>query len=276
MRIGLWLALWIVGCGRGKVQLGTGPEIDGRLTSDVFTWTCGTVTDTGIANEYAGVFSQSVALQYAPDALSNVTLPAAGGCTADLGVFAKDAGGTGADLPDVTGEPGWESAVDHGTLEKLATGYWYDNVFDDYLGCREPDELLTGGLALTEAGDLTGLATPEPGENSPVDVTPNPSGGLTFGEDVSIAWSQSGWDDVWVQVRRERDAELWASVTCNATGSGSFTVDSDVWSLLGDDVDGTDNNLYVAFQKTEVADTEGGQRIELVTRSIAVAVIKDR
>lgn len=275
MRVGLLIVVGLVGCGRGKVSLGTGPEIDGRFTSDVFTWTCGTRTDTGIENTYAGVFSQSVTLQYAPDALESVSLPAVGGCTADLGVFATDAGGVGADLPDTSGEPGWESSVDNGTLEQLATGFWYDNVFDDYMGCREPDELLSGGLSLTDAGDLSGLSTPEPGQNSAVAISPDPTGGLPYGDPISVSWTSSGWDAIWVQVRREREGELWASVTCNATDASSFEIDESVWALLGDDIDGTDNNLYVAFQSTSAHDTEGGQRLELVTRSIAVAVIDD-
>ena len=104
-----------VGCS-DDLELGGGPEGDGRLTADIYTWEC---TDLG-DDLWEGVYAFNVAFEYAPDGVQSRDLPEAGNCTADLSMFPMDAGKAGADIPESEGDPAWATTTNDGPLEELA------------------------------------------------------------------------------------------------------------------------------------------------------------
>jgi hypothetical protein len=48
-----------------------------------------------------------------------------------------------------------------------------------------------------------------------------------------------------------------------------------VWSLLNQDVPVEQNNLYVTFENSSVAEMSDGTTLQSVTRSVAVALVND-
>jgi hypothetical protein len=269
-------ALLLLGCSADKGGGdGSGEERDGRLISDVYSWLC----DDG--SEYQGVFKQEITLEYAPDGLGSLEPPSAGGCQIDKDMFPTGAGSLGTDLPDLSGEPTWSSAVDSGELQEVGAGFWRDNVTDNVHSCQDITDLMESGIELTDAGVLTGTATPAPPEIPVVDfdgLTYHPETGaetIEWGDEIVVSWDDHGWEEVWVQVRREREGEAWESVTCNATGDSSFTMESDVWDLMNEDLEVEHNNIYVAFTMSKEETSEDGLRVEAVTRAMAVAVVQD-
>jgi hypothetical protein len=264
------------GCSGDKGgSLGQGEERDARLISDVYTWLCNDGT------EYQGVFKQEITLEYAPDGLGSLAPPSAGGCQVDKDMFPSSAGPGGEDLPDMNGVPAWASAVDSGELQEMAPGFWRDNVSDNVHSCQDITDLMGSGIELTSASVLTGTATPSPPEVPVVDF-----GGLTYhsetgaetiewGDEIEASWGEHGWEQVWVQIRREREGEAWESVTCNATGDTSFTMTSDVWGLMDENLQVESNNIYVAFTMTKEETSEEGLKVEAVTRAMAVGVVQD-
>lgn len=254
-------------CGSGKGSLGKGPELDGRLVSDVYTWPCGSSDD-----EWEGAYAQTVALQFSPDALTPLDLPFVGSCASDLSMFPVDAGGVGSDLPEVSGDIDWTTGAGSGQLEPQATGFWFDDVFSNYMSCEEVEDLLEGGVTLGDAGPLSGVAAPEPGRTARVQRDPDDRV-VAWGQPLTLEWQAADWSESWVQIRRERSGELFGSVTCNTTGLDTFTITSDVWALLGDEQSGTSANVYTAVQNSALFETDDGQRVETLTRSVAVAVV---
>ena len=89
------------------------------------------------------------------------------------------------------------------------------------------------------------------------------------------SWESHEWDEVWVQIRREREGEAWEAVNCNVTGQDSFTVDETIWSLMDENLQVDQNNVYVAFQRTGEELTADGQKVQTATRAMAMGVIQD-
>jgi hypothetical protein len=278
MRIALVIAATLFGCKSGKSTIpGLGPEVDARLVSDVFTWTCAS-EDTGgtILDQWQGVFAQEVALAYAPDLIEDFSLPSPGSCTVELDLFPSSAGAGGMGIVDLDGEPEWATDVDAGKLKEQAAGFWADDVFADTHGCQDVEEILAGGTELTQAAGLTGAVTPEPDEVPTVTFGAAEDGeSVAWGSTFEITWESHGWAETWIQVRREFEGEAWEVVTCNATGGNSFTMSADVWDLMNAGLSVDVNNLYVGFQTTDTQVMDDGSKVEVHTRAIAVAVVPE-
>jgi hypothetical protein len=272
----LFAALFLVGCKTtGGADFGVGPENDARFIADVYTWQC---QNDGGTDFYEGVFSFNVSLEVAPDALVPRSLPAPGGCSADLSMFGADPNSVLADIPALSDEPRWETDLDSGELENLAEGWYYDEVFDNVHNCQTADALISGGTRLVDAGSLTGAVTPDPGiinDVTLVSTSDYQETGFEFGEEIDIDWDAEGWDEAWIQIRRERNGEAWEYVTCNVTGLDGFTLGDDVWGLMTENLGDVFNNVYVAFQNHGMLETEDGQKVEVATRAMHVAVAFD-
>lgn len=260
--------LSLLGC-KGNVDLGQGAEADARLTADVYTWECG---DSSTGEIYEGAFSWNISLEYAPDGLQDRQLPS--GCVAGLSMFPFDAGASGTDIPGLSDEPDWEAGTRSGELLREGAGFYYDEVFTNVHTCEPADELLGGGLELLEAGPFSGAIAPEAGTIADVSVDAGDDDLIDFGETVEVSWDADEWDEVWIQVRQERDGEAWGTVTCNAGSGDSFTVGDDVWELLNSQLDTPYINLYVGFQNSETQEMDDGQKIEVVTRGMHVFVVQ--
>lgn len=266
------------GCKVGCVNClgyGLGPEVDGRFVTDLKTWLC---RDPETGRSYEGAFAFDLSLEYAPDALDIRQLPSVGGCSYGLNLFADSAGEGGLDIPELDDEPTWVTSVDEGELSKMSAGYYRDEVFEDERTCQEAGRLLESGAELGGAWDLTGATTPAPGvfTGASLNGEDSQAAGFVLGEVIDVDWVADGWDTSWLQLRRE-DAEGTAreTVTCNTTGLDAFTIDDQVWSMVTTDLPGVMNNVYVGFQNTDEFATEGGQRVEVATRAMHVAVIVD-
>ena len=266
------------GCNSGKATLGGGPEKDARLIADVYTWECSSSDDDGkVTDVWQGVFGQQIYLQFAPDALEPLDLPSAGGCELGLDMFPSDAGAGGADLANLSGQIRWGTDSSAGEFDSVAEGCWEDDVLDNVHSCTPVSDILESGIALTNAGDLTGAVTPAPSE-VPVVTFSHADGDentIAWGEEITASWDEPDWDAVWVQIRREREGEAWESVTCNVSGDTSFTLDSSLWSLMDPDLNIETNNLYVAFQNSDQQVLDNGLKVETLTRAMAVAVVQD-
>jgi hypothetical protein len=132
---------------------------------------------------------------------------------------------------------------------------------------------MAGGITLVDAGPLTGAATPPPNA-APTVRFGDRATSIEFGDSVTIEWDAHLWDEVFVQVRREKEGEAWESVTCNATTLDSFDIDEAVWGLMDERIDVDRNNIYVGFQTTG-RETVNGNAVQVLTRAIAVAVVED-
>lgn len=270
-------ALLSLGC-KGSLNLGKGEEPDSRFTADVYVWPCiEKGADTGSEDTlYNGVYAFDLALEYAPDALASQTLPAPGSCEASLSVFPIDAGASGVDIPDLAGDPEWESVVDVGVLAHGSPGFYYSNVLENQRSCQTTNDVVGGGVALTNAGAITGARTPDPGDLGAVTVADASGDGiLDFGEVTEVSWEASGWNETWVQIRQERDGEAWGTVTCNTTGMESFTLDASVWGELSETLPVQYINLYVGFTAANTQLPDEVQKVHARTRTIYVQVIQD-
>ena len=270
----------MTGCLGGKTQVGTvdtggggegsGTNKDARIIADAFTWQCSAAGDL-----YPGVFAHIVTMEYAPDGLRSLELPAAGECTYGLDMFPSNAGENAASLESILGNPSWSSDNYTGALELMSTGFWIDDVLEDTHSCEEVDQRLEGGTSIEQAGALSGASTPEPVEMPLVEYDGFESI-LEWGDEVTASWDgDHEWSQVWVQIRREVDGEAWESVTCNATGSDSFTIDDAIWGLLDNDLNVDRNNVYIAFQNASTVETDSGLKVDVLTRSIDIAVVSD-
>lgn len=270
----LWLGLGLLaGCDPTKIPLGQGGDVDARLYADVYTWQCEDRSSDPVTY-YDGVYSYQVAMEYAPDALVTRDLPSAG-CTSGLDLFPVDAGSGGENIPDA-GNPTWANGDVSGTLTNRSDGFYFDDVFGDVDNCTYADELIGDGTSLSGAGSFSGARTPSAGSLDGVDISDfDETTGLTFGQSVDVAWTQKGWDEAWVQLRAESGGALVDSVTCNTNGANTFTVDDDVWALMNSAVEPDVTNLFVTMQNSDTVDTEDGQKIELVTRVIHAAVVRE-
>lgn len=265
---------FLAACDPQKIALGQGGDVDARLYADVYTWKC--EDRSGDETQYYdGVYSYQVSLEYAPDSLVSRKLPSAG-CTSGLDLFPIDAGSAGEDLPDV-GNPTWANGDVSGTLTHRSDGFYYDDVFGAVDNCTYASDLIGDGTSLSGAGVFSGARTPSAGSLDGIEISNfDTETGLTFGQTVDVSWTQKGWDDAWVQIRTESSGgELADSVTCNTGGANSFTVDDQVWSLMNSAVEADVTNLFVTMQNSETVDTEDGQKIDLVTRVVHAAVVRE-
>lgn len=267
--------LALVACENSKIELGGGPEPDARLIADLYTWECNIQEDEEIVS-WEGAFSYNVSMQYAPDALPSLDLPASG-CNAGADIFPGDAGTGAQDLPD--GTPDWYNTDDfNGTFDQDGTGFYFEDVFSNQRTCTRVEEILGDGTKLANAGSFSGARTPTPGELASISITGadiDATTGLPFGSELDVAWESTDWDATWVQIRREQGGSLVEAATCNTTGDTTFSVDSDVWDLLHDTVVVDVTNLYVGTQSTSTITTDDGQEIELITRMMHIAVVQD-
>jgi hypothetical protein len=270
--------LTMFGCGSGKAVLDdtTGVETngqflkDGRLIADVFTWEC---LSKG-ADPYLGTYAHMISLEYAPDALRSLDLPAPGECSYGLDMFPSNAGAGGTNIAGIESQPEWESESYDGELELTAAGFWFDDVLGNEHLCAEATERLEGGTKLFDAGVLSGISTPQPADIPNLEYDGFDTV-IDFGSDIDISWEEHDWEQVWVQLRRESGNDVVESVTCNVTNGTSFTVDADVWAMLDSSLNVEKNNLYVAFQRAETVQTTDDQLIDVFTRVIDIAVIID-
>jgi hypothetical protein len=273
MRLSLLVLLLSAACEPKSIPLGGGAPPDARFIADVYTWECQDAEGGG--DLYEGVFAYDVSLEYSPDGLAERDLPASG-CTRGLDIFPADAGSGGMDIPDVD-EPTWANEGMSGVLSRESDGFYHDDVFQNQSGCTPAEDLLGDGTTLAAAGVFNGASAPAPGTLADVSIDGDldEESGIPFGSQVTATWDASGWDNSWVQIRREKDGGLIESVTCNTDGSESFTVDDDVWSLLSEDLAVDVTNLYVAVQTEGESSTSDGQEILTYTRAMHVAVIQD-
>lgn len=276
MRLFLLLPLLVAACKGKSVPLGQGPERDARLIADVYTWSC-EQQDTGSGEilEWEGVFAYDVILEYAPDQLVDRSLPASG-CVATSEGFPRDAGAGAVDIPGV-GTPEWSNGDFSGTIPWASTGFYETSVFDKQRSCQEADDLLGDGTLLASAGAFSGARAPAPGSLMEVELSGEVDEvtGITFGAEVTATWNSAGWSESWVQVRREKAGQALQTVTCATSGGSSFTLDDSVWAMLNEALEVDVTNLYVAVQNTDVLTMDDDQQIEVMTRSMSVAVVQD-
>ena len=260
------------GCNDQSIQLGLGAPPDARLISDVFTWEC---QDPDTEERYDGVFAHDITFEYAPDALVDRALPAAG-CTRGVDIFPSDAGAGGTDVPKVSGS-GWSSENETGVLDRESIGYYHDSVLRNQSDCSSAEDLLAQSTSLTSMGPFSGASTPAVGSLSAVTLVGevDDETGIPFGSEVTASWSSEGWDSAWVQIRREKEGALMESVTCSVGNDQRFTLNDDVWSLLSEELAVDLTNLYVAVQSESTTATADGQEIVSYTRAMHVAVVQD-
>ncbi len=276
-------ALGLVACGSGKGELdGAGADgvviTDARMISNVYTWGC---QEGDLGRLYQGVYGQTMSLEYAPDSLRSLSLPAPGECAFGLDMFPVDAGPSGEEIPGLSGSPRWITASDDGAFTQTGAGFYFDDVFPNSRTCLEVEGVIGSGAELEAAGPLTGGGSPPASAVPDVDfagLTLDAVTGaqtLDWGAEIDISWADHEWDNVWVQIRREREGTAWESVTCNATGRSALNIGDQVWSLLNEDVPVEQNNLYVTFENSSVEEMSDGTTLQAVTRSVAVALVND-
>lgn len=267
-------------CGSGKAVLddttdGSG-ETDGRfakdarLIADIYTWEC----LSGDKSTYLGTYGHTVSLEYAPDALRSLDLPAPGNCSYGLDMFPSNAGEGGTNIQGISSQPEWETDYYDGELELTAAGFWYEDVLGNEHLCAEATERLQGGTTLYDAGPLSGISTPQPADIPEITYSGFDTV-IEFGSTIDIAWSEHDWEQVWIQLRRESGSDVVESVTCNVSGGYDFSIDAEIWALLDSSLNVEKNNLYVAFQRAQTVDTNDGELIDVFSRVIDIAVIID-
>jgi hypothetical protein len=273
-RVGIVVAMALLSsCKKGRIDiLGGGPEEDGRLTADLYTWDCVDGDET-----WMGTKGFDVALEFVPDEVSSRQLPAPGACSYGLSMFAIDTVTEGAALVDLDGEPlsvdpGWRTEADEGELEPLVDGLWFDDVMGNMNGCARPKTIAGEGVELIQAGILDGVATPPMGYVEGVSVSEDLTNGIPFGTSAQISWNASNWTFTFVQLRRVdlETGELRETATCNTTGEGRFDLGSDLWGLMDAALpdETTLNYVLVGFDARGVAETVQGQKIQVSTREL--------
>ena len=64
-------------------------------------------------------------------------------------------------------------------------------------------------------------------------------------------------------------------VTCVISEGSSFSLDDSVWELMSEELNADTNQLYVGFENREIQETQSGKHIEVLNRSVAVAVVNN-
>lgn len=269
----LALAL-LAGCKDKSIGLGRGVAVDARLYADVYTWGCSQQdTAGGPGEQWEGVYAYNISFEYAPDGLVDRSIPETG-CSTSLDIFPTDAGANAHDLVET---PSWYNSDDYkGVLQHENTGFYSANVFSNAHSCAYPDDVLGSGTQVADADVFSGASTPAPAELvSVTDGTDGSNTGLTYGSDVDVSWDASGWDESWIQIRREKNGTLVQGLTCRTTGLDVFTIDASVWSQLSDAMEVDLTNLYVGFGRHDSTITSDGQEIQTWTREMHTAVVQD-
>ena len=266
----------LAGCENGKIGLGQGPEADARLIADVFTWYCNTTDDQGeILEEWEGAFGYNVTFQNAPDALPDLPFPEEG-CDEGVDMFPADAGAGGADMDTA---PSWYNSDElTGLITSRGAGYYREEVFANQRTCGYSEDVLGDGTELQDAGAFSGAKTPEPGTFDGVRLSGaevNPQTGIPFGAQMDVEWDAGGWDQSFVQVRREQGGQAVQTATCNGGDTGTFEVGDNVWGLMSDVVEVDVTNIYVGVQSRDSVTTSDGLEIELITRMMHIAIVDD-
>lgn len=281
--VAVFALLVMLGCETSMVGLGGGEDDDARFVADVYTWYCEACVEwTGEGDEatctefdtHEGVYSYDLRFEYAPDALTRRRAPDAG-CSAGIDMFPRDAGSGGHAIPGVDAI-GWENGGESGSLPEISTGMYYDDVYDDVASCASAGDLLGEGTQLTDAGAFSGARAPKPGSLANVTIPgEDRTGGVEHGAEVTVTWDAEGWDESWIQLRRETfQGELQESVTCATGGEDSYAIGSDAWELFSSAVEPEVTNLYVVVQNRESVTTEDGQSLEAITRAVHAAVVR--
>lgn len=269
-----FLALPLLACGTKSVGLGRGEASDARLYADLYTWQCAhTDTGGGAGEQWEGVYAYNITLEYAPDGLVNRDMPDTG-CTDSLDLFPQDAGASGHDLPST---PGWSNNETYsGAFVHENTGFYSGSAFTSSHSCTYPEDVLGDGTSISNADIFSGARSPAPGTvSSVIDGTDGANNGLQYGEEVDVSWEASGWDESWVQIRRETGGQLVQGLTCKTTDTSSFTIDSSIWSQLSDAIEVDVTNIYVGFGKHDSTIASDGEEIQMWTRIMHTAVIQD-
>ena len=265
--------VFLLGAGcSGELDLGKGAEADARLTADVFTWPC----RSGEDDVEQGVYGFTIALEYAPDGLSSRELPPAGSCQGDLSMFPLDAGVSGTAIPEAGSEIAWATSTRSGALAEVSPGFYYEDVLGNQFTCISPADMVSSGISIPTAGSLGSIASPSAGELVSVSSGEDSEEGLVFGEEVTVEWEASDWEESWIQVRMEREGTSWGSVTCNTTGEDEFDIDGRVWNELNADLNVDTINLYVGFQNNTQISNDDELKLQASSRVIHVDVIQDR
>lgn len=262
-----------IGCKDKSIGLGRGEAVDARLYADVYTWTCSQEdTGGGPSEVWEGVYAYNISFEYAPDGLVDRSLPESG-CSPSLDIFPLDAGASGYDLEAT---PSWYNSDDYeGVMQHENTGFYSSNVFSNAHSCAYPDDVLAAGTQVLDAGVFSGASTPSPGTLASVVDGVEGNEGINFGDEVAVTWDASGWDESWVQVRREKNGALVQGLTCRTTGDSAFTIDTSVWSQMSDAMEVDLTNIYVGFGKRGGTVTSDGQEIQTWTREMHTAVVQD-
>lgn len=275
----LILGSLVLGCLAGckkdvdeSLYVGQGVGVDARLTSDAYTWAC---TNFEGSDDWAGVYGFDISLEFVPDAVPSRALPPVGSCSYGLAMFAADSLVSGQAIPDAAEEPIWTTLDREGSLRQTLDGLYTDEVFDGVLSCESVDDVVSGGVELSDAGVVNGVIGPVAGEVYTVEATGGYDVGIPFGTEVELEWEVEGWQESFVHVRRSRDEVAYETVTCNTTGMSEFEIDDAVWSLLDESLTVDRNFLYVGFQNVSTLETLYGQKMDLETRALHAVGIDD-
>ena len=263
------LSVLMLGCSPDEELLvGVEEGADARLTADLYTWDC-----TNEESDWMGVLGFDIALEFVPDNLNSRALPPVGSCAYAIDMFALDALQSGDDLPGATGVPDWSTDVLSGEFLEVGPGLWYADVFRNVLSCDDSASVITSGVEVQEAGVFSGLTSPTAGEITSITSNNSSLAGFPFGELIELDWVASGWDESFVQLRRERNGVAYETVTCNTTGLSAYTINDSAWEMLNPEIIADTNLLYVGFQNRTEDVTEYGQELELVSRALHVVGI---
>jgi hypothetical protein len=262
------LALFL-GCSPAEELLvGVEQGADARLTADLYTWDC-----TNEESDWMGVLGFDIALEFVPDNLNSRALPPVGSCAYAIDMFALDALQSGDDLPGATGMPTWSTDAMTGDFMEVGPGLWFSDVFRNVLSCDDSASVITSGVEVQDAGVFSGMTSPTAGEITSITSNNSSLAGFPFGELVELDWEASGWDETFVQLRRERNGVAYEVVTCNTSGLSAFTINDSTWEMLNPEIVADTNLLYVGFQNRLEEVTEYGQELELVARALHVVGI---
>ena len=253
-----------IGCAAGPSDDGSGPHPDARLISNIHTLGCRDGTE-----RFLGVASEEISFELAPDALELLELPEPGTCaTGGLDLFPIDAGPGGGN-DDLAEEVVWKASLSSGTLKRRSTGFWASYDAGTQLTCIGATDI--GGVELVDASAYSGINTPSPPSDGDVSPSASVSDGIEFGEQIELTFEAPSWDQVWVQLRRIRNIEVWETVTCNVTGDDMFALGPEHWSEMTESLSVDENELLVVFEMSRTETLEDGQEMETVTRSITTA-----
>lgn len=267
------LVLSATGCKGKSIGLGRGDAPDARLYADVYTWACSHTDTGGELTQWEGVYGFDVTMEYAPDGLVDRSVPESG-CSPSLDIFPVDAGANGHDL---TTTPSWSNGSEYsGVTQNKGTGFYSAAVLSDQHSCVYPEQLMGDGTTISDADTFSGAQTPALGEvTSVTDGTDGTNTGLVYGTPTDISWEASGWDESWVQIRREKAGALVEGLTCSTTGDSAFSIDDSVWSQLSDALEVDVTNVYVGFGRHDSTITSDGQEIQTWSREMHTAVVQD-